>query len=59
LLIDFAAWSFYLQDGKNTHFYLWPRFLGREGRILGGSFAKILLEKKLGLFFWVTLGPGT
>jgi hypothetical protein len=59
LLIDFAAWSFYLQDGKTTHFDLWLRFLWREGRILGGSFAKILLKKKLGLSFLVTLGPGT
>jgi hypothetical protein len=31
----------------------------REGRILGGSFAKILLKKKLGLFFLVSFGPGT
>jgi len=59
LLTVLAAGSFYLQDGKNTHFDLWLRFLWREGRILGGSFAKILLKKKLGLRLLVAFGPGT
>jgi hypothetical protein len=59
LLTDFVAWSFYLQDGKNTHFDLWLRFPWRDGRMMGGSFTKILLKKKLRLFILVTLGPGT
>jgi hypothetical protein len=40
LLTALAAGSFYLQDGKNTHYNLRTEISSEEGSILGGSFAR-------------------